>query len=203
MFTRRNVSGLLVVVLGLVAVVIVALPVYGHCGKCAGDGKAQAAALKETKMTLASAATLAEGHTKGIAVRAAAHMHEGACFVEVHCMVDEKIVAVKVDCKTRAVAAAGEVSSLEAQAPSESAAAEAGAASPEARLKEAQSLLDKATSATEAGKLDKAEDALTKLEGMQNLLPETMQQKITSARTALDAAKAAKDVKSKIPGLGG
>jgi hypothetical protein len=69
--------------------------------------------MNQNKMTLAAAATLAEVQTKGTAIRAMAHMHGDDMVIEVHCMVEEKIVAVDVDCKTAKIAKTKEVKNLE------------------------------------------------------------------------------------------
>ena len=56
---------------------------------------------------------------------------------------------------------------------------------------EAQKLLDQAMQYIKENKLDMAEQALVKLEGMKAQLPETMQSSIAQARSALDTAKKA------------
>jgi hypothetical protein len=62
-----------------------------------------------------------------------------------------------------------------------------------------QTTLDRITALIQEGKLDDADRLLKELEGRMSMLPQSMQDKIRAARTALDAKKAA----SRIPGLGG
>jgi hypothetical protein len=57
--------------------------------------------------------------------------------------------------------------------------------------KEANSLLDQANSAIKDGKLDQAQEAINKLQGMKGSLPESMQKKIDAAAQSLEKAKAA------------
>ncbi|MHC4672378.1 MAG: hypothetical protein ACYTBZ_07840 [Planctomycetota bacterium] len=196
---------------GLVLLTATAIQVYAHCGKCSIDGQAQAVELNKCKMTLAAAATLAEVNTKGTAVRATIHKHQKGLFAEVHCMVGGKIMAVEVDCQNGKINKATEVADLEAHAtPSEL--GEISAASPTAEksiikptatdpeaIKKAQPLLDKVNSSIKDGNLGQAQESLTSLEGMKSSLPKSMQQQISSARTAYDAAKAAQAIKSKVP----
>jgi hypothetical protein len=67
----------------------------------------------------------------------------------------------------------------------------AGAEATSAIQGEAQKLLDEALKYIKENKLDLAEQALVKLEGMKAQLPETMQSSIAQARSALDTAKKA------------
>ena len=64
---------------------------------------------------------------------------------------------------------------------------------------EAQSLLAKVLEYVKDKKLDLAEESLKKLETQKSSLPADMQTKVSSARTALDAAKAADKIK--LPGI--
>jgi len=64
---------------------------------------------------------------------------------------------------------------------------------------EAQSLLAKVLEYVKDKKLDLAEESLKKLETQKSSLPADMQTKVSSARTALDAAKAADKIK--LPGV--
>ena len=113
MLKRAMSHGWVIGVSGLVVLASIAIPVYAHCGRCALDGKTQAGVLDTSKMTLSAAATLAEVQTKGIAVRAMCHKHGDSLVIEVHCMVDDKIVAVEVDGKTGKVGKSKEVKHLE------------------------------------------------------------------------------------------
>ncbi len=195
-------KGRTIYVVAAAAILMVALPVLAHCGKCAADGRALAAALKSGKVNLASASTLAETTTKGVAVRAMVHKHEDGCFVEVHCMVEDKIMAVQVDCTTGKAGEPAEVKDLESHAPTaEGAKDEAAGESQEASSEaDVQSKLDEVAQATKDGKLASAEESLRQLEELKNL-SESMKSKVDSARQALDAAKAASDAKKSLPGL--
>jgi len=55
--------------------------------------------------------------------------------------------------------------------------------------KEANSLLDQANSAINDGKLDQAQEAINKLQGMKSSLPEAMQKKIDAAAQSLEKPK--------------
>ncbi len=67
----------------------------------------------------------------------------------------------------------------------------AGAEATSAIQGDAQKLLDQALQYIKENKLDLAEQALVKLEGMKAQLPATMQSSIAQARSALDTAKKA------------
>ncbi len=71
-----------------------------------------------------------------------------------------------------------------------------------ANAQEAQSMLDRATQYIKDGKLDQAEQLLTKLEGMDGL-SSSMQSKIKSARQLLDAANLGQGMPSKLPTVPG
>jgi|GEM_PF-2795945 len=190
---------------GLVGVLVtvgVVLPVYASCGKCSASGKDQASVLAQSKMTLAAATTLAEIKTKGTAVRAAVHMHEGASFVEVHCMVGDKIQSVEIEIATGKILKSTEVASLETHSwgePTEAVASPRPTETPTPqatpdKIAEANSLLKKATTATEAGRLAESESLLSKLQGMKGMLPGDLKQQIDAAQSAYEIAKAAKSV---------
>ena len=195
MSTRKRIVTVLVVLVGAAALLCGTAPVYAHCGKCVGDAKAMAGDLKGGKMTLAPAVALAEKSCSGVAVRAACHLHEDGGFVEVHCVSGDKLMAIAVDTKTGQVVRSGEVANLDAHAPA--AAKEGGEAMSDADV---QAQLDEAAAATKAGMFDKAEGSIKKLEELKTLT-NTMRGKVESARAALDAAKAAKAAKDKLPSL--
>ncbi|GJM24435.1 MAG: hypothetical protein DHS20C16_08500 [Phycisphaerae bacterium] len=179
----------------------IALPVLAHCGKCAGDGLALAESLKAGKVSLAGATTLAEETTKGIAVRAITHKDENGSFVEVHCMIEDKIMAVRVDCTTGKASAPSEVTDLEAHAMASMTAADVDAAAGGTLLDATiESKLDGIAQATKEGELDNAEESLIRLEEKTNL-SESLQAKVKSARSALDAAKSVADAKDGLPEL--
>jgi len=186
-------------VVAAVAILTAALPALAHCGKCAVDGLALAKALKSGKVNLATATTLAEATTKGVAVRAMVHKHEDGCFVEVHCMTKDKIMAVQVDCTTGRPGKPAEVKDLESHASAAKGAEDdvAGEAPSEADV---QSKLDEVTKATKDGKLDRAGELLSQLEDLKNL-SDSLKGKVDAARKALDAAKALSDAKKKLPSL--
>ena len=102
--------------LGLAVLATWILPAYAHCGKCLTDGKYFAGSLDESKMTLSAAATIAEVETKGTAVHATTQRLKKGVNVEVHCLVDGKIMAVVVDGQTGKVLRKKEVKDLEAHA---------------------------------------------------------------------------------------
>ena len=90
--------------------------VYAHCGKCLTDAKYFAGALDESKMTLAAASTIAEVETKGKAVHATVQRLPEGVNVEVHCLVNDEIMAVVVDGQTGKVVAKSKVEDLEGHA---------------------------------------------------------------------------------------
>jgi len=112
MSKRAIIQRSLLVLLGLTVVAAIAIPVYAHCGKCAIDGSNQAAALSQSKMTLAAAATLAEVKTKGTAVRARVHQHGSTAVIQVLCIVDGKVMAVEVNSTNAEVTKPREVKDL-------------------------------------------------------------------------------------------
>lgn len=87
--------------LALLAVaLLVAYPLYAHCGKCAADGKKIATQLDRNKFTLAKAATAAEEHSKGRAISAITELNEqGDMMLHVYCLVGDppKIMKCYVD----------------------------------------------------------------------------------------------------------
>ncbi len=98
------------IVLGVVAVstvVLVAWPVYAHCGKCATSGKDMVKLMEEGKLSLGKAIEIAEKHSNGRAVAAYCELEGGGLEIEVCCLVGNKIMEVEIDGKT------GKVSEME------------------------------------------------------------------------------------------
>ena len=98
------------IVLGVVAlstVVLVAWPVYAHCGKCAASGKDMVKLMEEGKLSLGKAIEIAEKHSNGKAVAAYCQLEGGDLEFEVYCLVGNKIMEVEIDGKT------GKVSEME------------------------------------------------------------------------------------------
>ena len=89
---------------------------YAHCGKCLADAKYFAGSLDDSKLTLAAASTVAEVETKGKAVHATVQRLDKGVNVEVHCLVNDKIVAVVVDGQTGKVIKSKPVDDLEGHA---------------------------------------------------------------------------------------
>jgi len=85
------------VLVGFVALGLVVTPVLAHCGSCAGSAAEMQKAMDTGKVTLASAFTAAEGHSKGKAVAGRATLEGGKLGFHVHCLVGEKMVDVTVD----------------------------------------------------------------------------------------------------------
>jgi hypothetical protein len=195
MLSKNRIVPVLVVLVVASTLLSGAALVYAHCGKCAVDAKAMADDLKSSKMSLAAAVVLAEKAGNGVAVKAACHRHEEECFIEVHCVSGDKLLAVAIDVKSGKLLRSSEVATLD-----DHAAADSGEGGEEMSDADVQAELDEAVAATKAGKFDTAEDSLKKLEGLKDL-SNTMRAKIESARAALDAAKAAKAAKDKLPSL--
>jgi hypothetical protein len=213
MMPRNNRSTYRTFCFAAVAVLAASVPALAHCGKCAVDGRTFADALKSGKVSLATATTLAEATTKGVAVRAAVHHHKDGNFVEVYCMVADTIMAVEVDCKTGMPGKPVEVSDLESHVSAlageqDEADSEAGDDVSQADVRshldgilkadkvdklanatDVQAKLDEVTKATKSGEFDRAETSLTQLEEMKNLSA-SLEGKIAAARKALDAARA-------------
>lgn len=197
MFPNRDSLRGLVCGLAAVAVLAAAPAALAKCDKCPDDAKALGEALMSSKVTLATATSLAEATTKGIGVKAVAHKHEDVSFIQVYCIAAEKILAVQVDCATGKPSEPAEVKDLDSQ-PDAAEAAEGDAAAAPSDA-EVESRLDAIAAATKAGKLDEAEGSLSKLEQLKNV-SDPLKEKIDAARKALDAAKAASDIKKKLPG---
>ena len=114
--SKKTLSLAVVSIVSLAVLVVGVRTAYAHCGKCLTDAKYFAGALDKSKMTLAAAATLAEVATNGSAVHATIQRLEKGVNVEVHCIVDGKIVAVVVDGQTGKVQGKATVKHLEAHA---------------------------------------------------------------------------------------
>ena len=113
--SRKSVS----VTAGLVLLAVLGFgikTVYAHCGKCLTDAKYFAGSLDDNKMTLAAAATLAEVATKGKAVHATVQRLEKGVNVEVHCLVNDEIMAVVIDGESGKVVGKKKVEDLEGHA---------------------------------------------------------------------------------------
>ena len=195
MYTKSRIEPLLVVLMATAALFSGVAVVYAHCGKCVVDAKAMADNLKKSKVMLAPAVVLAEKSCSGVALKAACHQHEDECFIEVHCVSGDKLMAIAVDAKTGKIARSSEVATLDDHAAAEP--VEGGEAMSDADI---QTHLGEAAAATKAGKFDEAEGIIGKLEALKNT-SDTIRGKIESARSALEAAKTAKAVKDKLPGL--
>ncbi len=114
--SKKMLSLAVVSIVSLAVLVVGIRTAYAHCGKCLTDAKYFAGSLDQSKMTLATAATLAEVATNGSAVHATIQRLEKGVNVEVHCIVDGKIVAVVVDGQTGKVQGKATVKNLEAHA---------------------------------------------------------------------------------------
>ncbi len=99
---RAMVRNTVLVAGGLLAVGLIAWPVYAHCGDCAGSGKTMVSAMEAGKSTLAKAIEAAEESSKGKAVHAACEMEGKTLTYEVYCMVGDKIMEVTVDAAGKA-----------------------------------------------------------------------------------------------------
>ena len=113
--SRKSVS----ITAGLVLLAVLGFgikTVYAHCGKCLTDAKYFAGSLDDNKMTLAAAATLAEVATKGKAVHATVQRLEKGVNVEVHCLVNDEIMAVVIDGESGKVVGKEKVEDLEGHA---------------------------------------------------------------------------------------
>ncbi len=91
------------IVLGVVAVstvVLVAWPVYAHCGTCAASGKDMVKLMEEGQLSLGKAVEIAEKHSNGKAVAAYCELEGDALEIEVYCLVGNKIMEVEIDGKT-------------------------------------------------------------------------------------------------------
>jgi hypothetical protein len=97
----------------LIAMALIAYPLYAHCGKCAADGKKIATQLDSTKFTLAKAVTAAEAHSKGRAISATSELDDSdKLVVNVFCIAGEpaKIQKCEVDSATGTIKSMKEVS---------------------------------------------------------------------------------------------
>ncbi|NLX14642.1 MAG: hypothetical protein GXY44_13455 [Phycisphaerales bacterium] len=85
---------------------------------------------------------------------------------------------------------------------SAAASAEKTATASEETIQKARTMIDETSAAIQDNKLERAEDLLGKLKGMQSSLPESMQDQIASLQRSYDTAKAAKGAAGglKVPG---
>ncbi len=81
---------------GLGVLAFVALPVYAHCGKCAGDCKEVLKQMDTGKMTAASMIATAEAHAKGKAVGLAVDLKKDKMDADVFVLVGDKVQAVAI-----------------------------------------------------------------------------------------------------------
>ncbi len=93
----RRVNKFVLPLVGAGVLALAALPVYAHCGKCAGDCKNMVKALETGKSSLAAAITAAEEKSKGKAVGAYPTLKDDKLTVDVYCMVGDKLMQVTVD----------------------------------------------------------------------------------------------------------
>src|SRR5262245_19052104 len=102
----------------LAASLLIAYPLYAHCGNCAADGRKIATSLDHNKFTLAKAVTAAEEHSKGRAISAISELSEkGEPLLHVWCVVGEasnppKIMKCFIDTKSGSVKGMKEVHEL-------------------------------------------------------------------------------------------
>lgn len=92
-----RVQKFVVPIVGLGVVALVVWPVYAHCGTCAGSCKDMLKMMDTGKVTLASAITAAEAHSKGKAMAAVSELEGGKLGIEVFCLVGDKLMEVEVD----------------------------------------------------------------------------------------------------------
>ncbi len=81
----------------LTLVVLVGVPVYAHCGKCADSFKQMCSMMDAGKMSLAKAIDIAEKEAKGRAVAAHCELEDGGLEIEVYVLVGGKIMEVEID----------------------------------------------------------------------------------------------------------
>ena len=104
----------LFVVAGVLVFVLLAWPVYAHCGKCASSCKDMVKKMDDGKLSLGKAIELAEEHSKGKAVAAHCELEDGGLEIEVYCLVGDKIMEVEIDGKTGKVTEMEEAKTLPA-----------------------------------------------------------------------------------------
>ncbi|MEK6675406.1 MAG: PepSY domain-containing protein [Planctomycetota bacterium] len=100
-------ASVIVAALGLIA-----LPVYAHCGKCAGDCKKMTDAMGEAKVTLSKAIEAAEAQGKGKALSANTSMKDGKLEMTVYCLAGDKLQEIHVDGKTGKAGEAKDIKAL-------------------------------------------------------------------------------------------
>ena len=82
---------------GLGVLAFVALPVYAHCGRCAGDCKELLKAMDAGKVTAASMVAAAETASKGKAVGMYCQLEKGKMDCDVFALVGDKVQDVEID----------------------------------------------------------------------------------------------------------
>jgi hypothetical protein len=110
---RAVVRNAVVVVLGIVAVGLIAWPVYAHCGVCAGSAKDMTSAMESGKSDLSKAITAAEAATKGRALNAYALLDGKALKYEVYALAGDKLMKAELDSAAKVVGSPKEVKTLE------------------------------------------------------------------------------------------
>ncbi len=81
---------------GLGVLAFAVLPVYAHCGKCAGDCKEVLKQMDTAKMTAASMIATAEAHAKGKAVGLMVDLEKDKMDADVFVLVGDKVQAVAI-----------------------------------------------------------------------------------------------------------
>ncbi|HEY3244614.1 MAG TPA: hypothetical protein VGM03_14835 [Phycisphaerae bacterium] len=94
---RAVVRNTVLAALGIVAVGLIAWPVYAHCGVCAGSAKDMVAAMDGGKTTLAKVIPTAEASSKGRAVKATCYMEGKNMEYHVYCLVGDMLKRVELD----------------------------------------------------------------------------------------------------------
>jgi len=91
----RRISKLALPLAG-VALVLVALPAYGHCGKCPADAKEALKQMEAGKLTAASLVATAEAEAKGKAVGFVVDLDKGKLDADVFVLSGDKVQAVAI-----------------------------------------------------------------------------------------------------------
>lgn len=81
----------------VLALGLIVLPVYAHCGKCADSAKEMISAMEGGKITLARAVENCEKECKGKAVTANCSLNAGKLSIEVVCLVGDKLTSCTVN----------------------------------------------------------------------------------------------------------
>ena len=101
---------------GLGVLAFAVLPVYAHCGKCAGDCKEVLKQMEAGKMTAASMIATAEAHAKGKAVGLVVDLEKDKMDADVFVLVGDKVqdVAIGADGKAGKMEEAKEMKGMAA-----------------------------------------------------------------------------------------